>query len=220
MYSQQNPTDFRTRSTRSRGTAGINDVFNQMNQLNQTVSNIVMDSLVEALSGRQTAPTTTRKRERCDDECPECERDDCFCRCCIGDADLVVYSRLGERRVVPILLENERRREKAIHLELSEFKTRGGQPMNIQGRLLPPTDFTLPPCGEEQTILVIDTLPAGDTGLSSAATNQRMSDVDDCKVLYGDLKVEGCDMRPIRIALALLPRDCDAFDIKCGCSCC
>jgi len=32
--------------------------------------------------------------------------------------------------------------------------------------------------------------------------------------------VEGCEMRPVRIALALLPRDCADYKVDCGCSCC
>jgi hypothetical protein len=39
-------------------------------------------------------------------------------------------------------------------------------------------------------------------------------------VFSADLRVEGCDTRPIRIALALLPRDCNAYEIDCGCGCC
>lgn len=223
MYSERTSTQFRPRSPRRSEAASVSDLIDQMNQLNQTVSSMILDGLSQMVSGQAAQEPSRRVRHRkdCEEECPDCERDDCYCRCCIGDADLVVYSRLGERRVVPILLQNERRREKQIHLELGEFKTRGGDVMGVKGALLAPVDFTLAPCGEEQAILVIESqLTGDDTPGTTAAKQPRLRDVDECKVLYGDLKVEGCDIRPIRIALAFLPRDCDAFDIHCGCSCC
>lgn len=223
MYSERTSTQFRSRPSRRSEATGVSDLIDQMNQLNQTVSSMIMDGLNQMLSGQAAKEPSRRVRPKqdCEDLCPDCERDDCYCRCCIGDADLVVYTRLGERRVVPILLQNERRREKQIHLELGEFKTRGGDVMGVKGALLPPAEFTLAPCGEEQAILVIDSnLTGGDTPGTTATNQPRTRDVDECKVLYGDLKVEGCDIRPIRIALAFLPRDCDAFDIHCSCGCC
>lgn len=216
------------------------DLFHQINQLNQTISAMIMDRLNEMLSaGRATTVTPTRRRgeperehrykyrhDECDG-CPECERDDCYCRCCIGDADLVIYARLFELRVIPITLVNERRREKKIHLELSEFKTRGGETLGVKGLLVPPVDFTLPPCGEEKIIIVVEAFPnadkSGNQGIArfqTTAAARELPDVDECRVLYADLRVEGCDIRPIRIALALLPRECEDFEIECGCSCC
>jgi hypothetical protein len=220
-------------------TPNFTDLINQMNQLNQTFSSMIMDSLGQMLTSRQSPAPTPQpgphrhhhheyEDEEChhhhheeewhhhhhETECRDCEWDDCYCRCCIGDADLVVYARLGERRVVPIVLENDRRREKTIHLEMSDFKTRGGDQLGVKSVLTPPVDFPLPPCGEHQTVLVVEV----------AGMEQRKetgaTDVDECKVLYSDLRVEGCDMRPLRVALAILPRDCDTFDIHCGCSCC
>jgi hypothetical protein len=47
-----------------------------------------------------------------------------------------------------------------------------------------------------------------------------LPDVDDCHVAVADLCIEGCDSRPIRIAVALLPRVCNSFDIHCDCACC
>jgi hypothetical protein len=225
------------------------DLVSQMNQLNQTISSMIMGGLNQMLASGTAAaaaperPPRNQEREEhrqrrkheggcdceCGGECRECERDDCFCRCCIGDADLVIYARLFELRVIPITLVNQRRREKNIHLELSEFKTRGGETLGVKAILVPPVDFVLPPCGEEKIIIAVETFPAGDnqagTGISSArfqtsAAARELPDVDECRVLYADLRVEGCDIRPIRIALALLPRDCDEYEIDCGCSCC
>ena len=241
-YSRSTPTA-RSRSRSSEGQTTA-DLLSQMNQLNQTISSMIMDGLNQVMATNQAPAATARRRRAYEyehqyglarrdvsrdserDECRDCERDECECRCCIGDADLVVYARLFERRIVPITLVNERRREKQIHLELSEFKTRGGDTLGIKAAILPPHDFTLAPCGEQAIILVIDSLPGDPAGgdaashLSTNAAERHLKDVDECKVLYADLRVEGCDVRPVRIALALLPRDCADFEIECGCDCC
>lgn len=171
----------------------------------------------------------------CDDRCYD---DYCHCLCCIGDADLVVYAHLGERRVVPIEIENSRRREREIRLELSDWSSRGGRPTEISGQLVPPTEFTLAPCERREVLLVVNAV-TGTAGATLGKVAQgdlpaereveereqeqerrRTPDVDECEVYYADLRVEGCDIRPVRIALVLLPRDCDPYEIDCHCGCC
>jgi len=238
-------TQFSTHSRTRRSSEGPTtaDLLNQMNQLNQTISSMIVGGLNQMLTASRTPAATqeqphtkTHRHENCCD-CPECGQDECYCRCCIGDADLVVYARLFELRVIPITLVNERRREKNIRLELSEFRTRGGDTLGVRGVIIPPTEFVLPPCGEAQVIIAVETNPAGQElppgstseqpqGIArfqtaaAAAEGRKIPDVDECRVLYADLRVEGCDIRPIRIALALLPRDCDEYVIDCGCTCC
>jgi hypothetical protein len=144
--------------------------------------------------------------------CNRCGPDDCSCRCCVADSDLLVETRVGERRVVPITIENHWRRERAIELELSSWTNVEG--IAVSGQLTTPTSFTLAPCGEERAILVIQ--------IASAATKEgdRLGDVKDCQVAYADLRVKGCDIRPIRIAVAILPRGCDDYVVDCRCGCC
>jgi hypothetical protein len=141
----------------------------------------------------------------CDHDESSCERecapDSCQCRCCISDADLIVHARLGELRVVPIRLENHRRRVRSITLELGEFRTSGGRDAPIQATISGDRTFELGAC--EDTTERHDLL-----------------DVDECLVAYADLRVVGCNIRAIRIAVALLPRDCDPFVAECGCGCC
>jgi hypothetical protein len=146
-----------------------------------------------------------------------CRSDDCHCQCCVGDhLDLVVYSRLGERRVVPVTLTNERRREREVSLELSDFTTKGGRtlPVTVAGAIVGASTFTLAPCEERAVIIEV---------ASEAAQSEREqpTDVDDCLVAVADLHVSGCDIRcPIGIGVVLLPRDCDTFHLSCGCGCC
>jgi hypothetical protein len=183
--------------------------------------------------GMHTEPHQHTRRHDCGCEhgdCDGCGGDRCHCRCCITDADLVVYARLGERRVVPLTIENHRRRERQVKLEISNWSSHGGRASNIKAHIAGPTEFTLAPCQEYETILLIEAAAATDTGSnapepvgeagSSAVTDRNRLDVDNCHVFYADLRVEGCEMRPVRIALALLPRDCAAYKVDCGCNCC
>lgn len=61
-----------------------------------------------------------------------------------------------------------------------------------------------------------------ETNLSSAlsAIDERIGKVDKCEVGYATIRAEGCLTRPIVVAIAVLPEDCDAFRHPCGCSCC
>ena len=149
-----------------------------------------------------------------------CCQDDCHCRCCIGsDLDLVVYSRVGERRIIPITISNERRREREVTLELTGFKSRGGRDVPVTGAIVGESTFALAPCEERAVTIVVE---ASEPGTSAGDVNTSTpNDVDDCLVAVADLRVEGCDIRcPIGIGVVLLPRDCDTFELTCGCGCC
>jgi hypothetical protein len=166
------------------------------------------------------------RRRDCDchdhyDRCRCCGHDDCHCRCCVVDADLVVHARLGERRVVPITIENNRRREREIRLELSDFSSRRGSQTNVRGRLATPAEFTLAACEEREAVVVIDIDSRDDKGDEPDRPEEgRLPDVDDCVVAYADLRVVGCDTRPIRIAVAVLPRDCHSYPVDCASAYC
>lgn len=142
--------------------------------------------------------------DRCGSAC------DCHCRCCVGDVDLVIYSRVGERRIVPITVQNPRKRSKHVNLELSGWETqRNREDIEISAKL-DRTELDLEPCSAETVVL-------------SVATNDQsegFEDVGECIIHVADLRMEGCGIRPVRIALALLPRDCDSYEASCDCGCC
>jgi hypothetical protein len=221
-------TKYQATSRRSISSVPDVELMNEMNRrvvssfadgVNQLMS-VFMAPLVTAVSPARTAPTPTRKKHHlhdCGCGC-DCERDMCHCQCCIGDVDIVVYARVGERRVISITIENSRRREKEIKLELSNWTTRSGKPSNVSATILAPTEFKLPPCSEHSVAIVVNALSS--ENISSDNPDARFPDVDECEVVFADLRVEGCDIRPIRIALALLPRDCETYDVECGCTCC
>jgi len=168
----------------------------------------------------------------CERECRHCGRDPCECLCCIGEVDFVVYAHVGEQRVIPIVVENERRREKDITVELSPWRTRGGGAAPLDTVTVEPKTFKLPPCGEKEVVIVarvrdpvaVTSAPGAATGNIAGGpereTQRELKDVDGCVVVTADLTLVGCDHRPIRIAIAILPRDCDPFRVICGCGCC
>ena len=166
-----------------------------------------------------------------DCHCLDCRRDDCHCRCCVVNADLVVHARLGERRIVPVTIENSRRREREIRLELSDFTTHSGNDVEVTGRLLSPAEFTLAGCEEQDAVIGIavgtemgDDAPQKPRAKSESAKEgtkpDRLPDLDDCVVAYADLRIVGCDNRPVRIAVTTLPRDCHSYPVDCSCGCC
>jgi hypothetical protein len=165
------------------------------------------------------------KAHTADCDCPRCMPDDCHCRCCVASADLLVYARAGERRMVPLVLENNRRRERAVELELSDWTSHDGRSTQVTGQLAPPTTFILQPCEERTVLLAIEVVgKQADTAIDAKATTDTnrtpAPNLDECMVFYADLRVKGCDIRPIRIAVAVLPGDCAAYRIDCRCVCC
>lgn len=171
----------------------------------------------------------------CEEPCDTGCNDDCHCRCCVTDADLVVHARVGERRVVPIVLENDSRRERRVRVELSEFSGRRAEDRTLAKGEVFPQEFTLGPCESRPLTLLVDVgakpgTPAKPAtppkrgvaaeAVAAAIPAPRMTDVEDCRILYADLRVEGCENRSTRIALAVLPRDCGAHHVGCRCGCC
>lgn len=172
-----------------------------------------------------------------------CGGADCHCECCVCDADVLVHARCNEIRRIPVTFENDTRRDRPVKLELEQFMTSGGRQLGW-GAKLSETEFTLRPCGEHTVSILVqvrcDTFggekpgdenkssgnePAGTVvgreSLSSAvATNTRLGSVERCEVAYARLRADGCSIRPIVVAVAVLPDDCDAYRRPCACGCC
>lgn len=211
-------------ATQPPATPGLGEVTSAIGTLSTSVADAVEEFLRSISPAREPAHRP--------DLCEPCDHDDCHCTCCVGDADLVVYTRLFERRVVPIRIQNARRRERQISLELSGFTTKGGRPAPVHGQIIGPTSFTLAGCAEREVTLVLATGTTEEEGepvqpedveravSARLEQAQELPDVDDCVVAVADLRIEGCDIRPIRIAVPVLPRDCAAYDVVCDCACC
>jgi hypothetical protein len=180
------------------------------------------DVVEEVIQTAAPVARKARRRRECGEPCDGADCN-CHCRCCIGDVDLAVYTRAGERRVVPVRIENTRRREREVKLNVSDFTTRGGRAVPVNVSIAGPADLTLAPCAEQEATLLVDVSRAGN-GDAEAPDKEKergkLRDVDECLVALGDLRLEGCDVRPVRIAVAVVPRDCSPYEIECGCACC
>jgi hypothetical protein len=151
-----------------------------------------------------------------------CHEDDCHCSCCIRCADTVEYARCGETRLIPITFDNDSRRERDVKLQLGSFATDGGLDLGWQASLSE-TEFKLPPCGEKTVLLrvQVDCAKFGGTpGTTPNPDDRRVPSVDSCKVAYATLRADGCIIRPLVIAVAILPNDCASHRAGCLCGCC
>lgn len=154
---------------------------------------------------------------------------DCHCSCCICEADAVEFVHCGERRLIPLLFENDTRRERDVKLELGAFATRGGQELGWRAAFSE-SEFKLPPCGRKTVMLgvAVDCSklvgePQQPGQRDVADPNDvvnRLPSVDECKVGYATVRAEGCLVRPLVVAVAVLPNDCGAHKAGCGCGCC
>ncbi len=179
-----------------------------------------------------------------DHECGCGHHHDCRCECCIVDADYVVYARCFERRVVPIEIENDTRKiREDVTLDVSEVRSSGGRVLPWQVSVTPQSPLSLEPCSTTDIDLLVEIecsdaaqdadpqtpkkaagqkAPARtkDAEVASISRERERIDVDDCEVGYVTIRVGGCLVRPIVVAIAVLPRDCDAYHASCSCSCC
>ncbi len=78
-----------------------------------------------------------------------------------------------------------------------------------------------------------DASPSGGASAAEAVTSREamlgvlrgdgqglsIGDVNGCATAYADVRFEGC-ARPQRVALVVLPAECDAVDVGCDCGCC
>ena len=175
-------------------------------------------------------PTGVRTRTEHEGDCGCGCRDgrgdcDCHCECCVCDADVLVHARCNETRRIPITFENDTRREKPVKLTLETFVSAGGKDVGFGGQLSE-TAFTLGPCDEHTVIVTVqvkcDSFNGGtqtpDT--KDGSDNIRRGTLDRCEVAYATLRAEGCLVRPVVIAVAVLPDDCDDYRRPCSCGCC
>lgn len=175
-------------------------------------------------------------------------RRDCggHCECCVCDADVLVHARCGEIRRIPLTFENDTRRDKPVTLTLENFVTSGGRDLGWTAKLSE-TQFTLRPCDEQTVSIAVhivckdDTtkspptpVPGGNPDTAPGATPVTpttnvipgvtpidiFGTVDRCEVGYATIRADGCLTRPVVVAVAVLPDDCDAFRHPCGCGCC
>lgn len=148
--------------------------------------------------------------------CHEHEHD-CHCSCCIRCADAVEYAHCGEVLMIPITLDNDTRREREVKLKLGAFATAHGHELGWNASFAE-TEFKLHPC-EDKTVLLRVEVDCSKFG-EPRVEGEKQPTVCECKVAYANVVAEGCRIRPIVVAVAVLPNDCKSHHIGCGCGCC
>jgi hypothetical protein len=165
------------------------------------------------------------------------------CDCCVPDADVVVRARAGEVRVVPFRLHNPWRREREVTLEVGPWHVCAGDGVEVRARL-EETSLVLKPCEDRVVRLLVTATGTTDDGEQGGAeqgrdekatpakasrtaereeqarvVTRRGGDVESCVSAYADVRFEGC-ARPQRVAVVVLPADCDPVEVGCDCGCC
>jgi hypothetical protein len=81
------------------------------------------------------------------------------CDCCVDDADLVVRTRLGESRVVPLTISNEWRRERTVEVEVGEFAAACHEDalVRVAATTRPKGPVTLAPCSRLEVGILLRT---------------------------------------------------------------
>ena len=161
----------------------------------------------------------------------------------------MVYARCGEFRVIPIEIENETRKVREdVSVEVSDVRSAGGRNLGWQVGIDKQGPLTLQPCstttlelrvqvacGDDRGSDSVDQQPApapaakGRKAVAAAAEEpsvlSRPADphrggVDRCEVGYVTVRLGGCLIRPIVIAVAAVPAECGSYSAGCSCSCC
>jgi len=193
------------------------------NFMNNPVS--AMQPMMNAVSSMMGSPATTapappHHHHHHRHGCGCHEHDDCACSCCIRCADVIEYARCGEERRIPLSFDNDTRRERDVTLQLGNFATESGLDLGWKAAVTPAA-FKLAPCGETTVVLSV-AVDCGKLGTTTTGPDgQRIpGPIDGCKVAYATLRAEGCSVRPLVIAVAVLPDFCGAHRTCCSCGCC
>lgn len=152
-----------------------------------------------------------------------CQQEDCGCKCCVRCADTVQYAYCGETRKIPVTFDNDSRRERQVSLQISDFASDAGRPVGWRTSLSE-EGFTLGPCSRK-TILITVAIDCnqdktGRTKAAAAEAARNQAVIESCQVAYARLSADGCLIRPLIVAVAVLPDHCGARTIDCLCDGC
>jgi hypothetical protein len=142
-------------------------------------------------------------------------------------------------RVVPVEVVNDTRKiRENVDVQVSEVRSAGGTVLPWQTAIRPEGPLTLEPCSKTRLELMVHVACGAEEGKASpgqratakdapsdvlaalAAQRGPGSDVDRCEVGYITIRLGGCLVRPIVVAIAALPLACDSYRTGCSCSCC
>lgn len=153
-------------------------------------------------------------------ECRGC-RGRCECNGCGADADVVLTARVGERRVVPIEVRNPTHRDVVVSIDPGPWTSCDGNQLAVRSAVRPDGDVTIAGCSSREFLLVVEVGGAIDEpGKPGDVRNDYRQDVPlrCCTTLTSDMRINGCGTT-LRVAINVLPLDCDPVEVTC-CGCC
>lgn len=144
------------------------------------------------------------------------------CTCCTPDCDVLVQTRVGERRIVPLTLHNPTRRPRTVTLDVGPFSPCGDPTdLVVHAVVLPGKELQLEPCERRTVELVLTVGGAQEHKPTKGGTDAvRLPTVDRCTTLVADVRFGGCGSRAVRIAAVVLPAPCGGYAVDCDCGCC
>jgi len=155
------------------------------------------------------------------EECREC-RGRCDCNSCGADADVLVTARPGERRVIPIDVRNPTHRPVAVTLDPGPWTSCDGNQVAVRSVVRPDDEVLVAGCSSREFLLLVE---IGGLGDDAAKPGDLRDDYRQdvplrcCTTLTSDVRVNGCGTT-LRVAINVLPVDCDPVPVTCcGCGC-
>jgi hypothetical protein len=145
---------------------------------------------------------------------------------------------------------DSRKARENVEVQVSDVRSGSGKVLAWPTLIQPEGPLTLEPCRTTRLELLVHIACGGQRGEASQAASEDTedapgnqdaaaghdapadafaalaaqrapgSDVDRCEVGYTTVRLEGCLIRPIVVAIAALPRECDSYRVGCSCSCC
>ena len=148
------------------------------------------------------------------------------------------------------LANDSRKIRTDVNVQVGDVRSSGGRVLPWPTLMQPKGPLTLQPCSTTRLELLVHIVCDAELGKADAAPSQSASgkaspapsagaddapadpllalaersdvtvNVDRCEVGYTTIRLDGCLVRPIVVAIAVLPRGCDSYRTGCSCSCC
>jgi hypothetical protein len=140
--------------------------------------------------------------------------------------------------VIPIEVANDSRKiRENVDVQVGEVRSGGGKVLAWPTLIRPEGPLTLEPCSKTRLELLVQVACGAEPGQAGqakpstakgapadplaaiAGPGDLSSDVDRCEVGYTTIRLDGCLIRPIVVAIAARPLGCDSYRVGCSCCC-
>ena len=136
----------------------------------------------------------------------------------------------GERRVIPIEVRNPTHRDVSVSVDPGPWTSCDGNQVAVQSVVRPGAEVTIAGCSSHEFLLVVEVggvtqdpdKPQDPGKPQDPATPgdvyRQGVPLRSCATLTSDVRINGCGTT-LRVAINVLPLDCDPVEVTC-CGCC